>query len=390
MQLLQSLALALLAISAGTSAMPSTSNFLSIPISKKRDAFTLPESNLVDFNKTAAHIRAIKSKYRLTLDHFEDNTGKAHPLASTSRSLEKRSTAAISLTGVLNTVWHGAVTIGSSIVQCDFDTGSSDIIVNKGAYTPGTSASKTGIAFTAAYSDGTSTTGSIYKDSVTVAGLEASSVSIGLSSSNYLPTSQGANAICGMSYPSLSVLGKGNIDFVDGLVNSKVVSNNIFTFSLASTGSTLYLGGVDPAAGSPTYINVPSNAGYWTITNSSINGIKTSSIVDTGTSLIVAPIAFAKSIFDSVNATTFAMGGTLYGSYPCNSPPKITYKFGSFSQTLSASTVTMGNAGLNKCVLSIVGEDTGLNAVIAGDAFLRNVHAVFDRSSNRIGFSPIQ
>lgn len=106
-----------------------------------------------------------------------------------------------------------------------------------------------------------------------------------------------------MSYPSLSVLGTGTTPFFDGLVNSKMVTSNVFTFSLASTGSTLYLGAVDPAAISPIYVNVPSNSGYWTVSNSSINGIQTSSIVDTGTSLIVAPVAFAKSFFKAVNAT---------------------------------------------------------------------------------------
>lgn len=141
MQLFQHLTLALLAISTVASAMSSTSNTISIPISKKRDAFTLADSNEVDFGKTAAHIHGITAKYQMTLAHFKTNRGKIHPLASTSNDVKKRSSGAISLTAaVQNTVWHGAISIGSTTVQCDFDTGSADIVINPSAYTPDSSA----------------------------------------------------------------------------------------------------------------------------------------------------------------------------------------------------------------------------------------------------------
>lgn len=418
MHFLQHTTIALLALSTAVLTAPvpsssssSSSNTISIPITKRRDtSFTFANSNEVDFTKTTAHVKKIKSKYQSTLASYKANTGKAHPLEALiiDPSVEKRApkstksagaktknskvdavtTGSVSLTDVQDSLWHGAITLGSSTMQCDFDTGSADIIINKSAYTPGSSAIKTGRTFEATYGDGTTASGSVYTDSVTIAGLTTSGVSIGRASSNYISTAtEGDSGICGMSYPSLSVLGSGSTPFFDALIKNKVVGKNVFTFTLASSGSSLYLGGVDPKAGTPVYTNVDTSPGYWTVSSSSINGISTSSIVDTGTSLIVAPTSFAKSFFKSVGATTFTQDGVLYGSYDCSKTPTVTYKVGSFSQKLSAATTSLGKTNSGSCILSIVGEDTGLNAVIAGDSFLENVHAVFDRSANRIGFS---
>jgi len=186
--------------------------------------------------------------------------------------------------------------------------------------------------------------------------------------------------------PPLPFSTAGSTPFFDGLVNAGAVTSKVFTFTLSTGSSRLYLGGVDPNAGTPTYVSVDSSQGFWTA-SSTINGASTSSIVDTGTSLIVAPTSFAKTFFRSLGVTTFTQDGALYGAYDCSSPPSVTYKFGSFSAKLSASTVTFGQTNDGQCVLSLVGQDTGLNAVIAGDSFLQNVHAVFDRGNNRLGFS---
>ena len=179
----------------------------------------------------------------------------------------------------------------------------------------------------------------------------------------------------------------GSTPFFDALTKAGAVTSKVFTFTLSTGSSRLYLGGVDPNAGTPTYVSVDSSQGFWGAT-SSINGRSTSSIVDTGTSLIVAPTSFAQSFFSSLSGVqTFTQDGTLYGAYDCNSPPSVTYKFGSFSKKLSAASETFGTTTDGQCVLSLVGQDTGLNAVIAGDSFLQNVHAVFDRASSRLGFS---
>ena len=388
---------ALLALSFGAFAAPvpvkDEDTSFSIAMSRRRSSLTEEDSDIVDFKKVSSHLSHIKNKYTKTMDNYEINTGKAHPLKRTvvpdADSTEKRATGSVHLVDVSSgSLWHGAITLGGTTSQCDFDTGSADIIMNPEGYTPGKSAKNTGRSFQASYGDGTSASGTVYKDTVKIGGLKANGVSIGRSSQDFISSSQeGDQGICGMSFPSISVLGGGSTSFFDGLMNSKVLTKDVFTFTLASKKSSLYLGGVPSAAGKPTYTNVDPSQGYWTVHDSSINGISTASIVDTGTSLIVAPTAFAQSFFKAVGAKTFTQDGTLYGSYDCKSAPRVNYKFGGFSQTLSASTVTLGTTIDGACILSVVGQDTGLDAVIAGDSFLANVHAVFDRSNTRIGFS---
>lgn len=175
----------------------------------------------------------------------------------------------------------------------------------------------------------------------------------------------------------------------DGLIKAKVLKTSVFTVTLTTgTASTLYLGGVDPKAGTPTYVNVDTSQGYWYTTASKINTQSYASIVDTGTTLIIAPTSVATKLFKSMSGvTTYTQDDTLYGSYDCSNPPKVTYTFGNFEVRLSSSTISFGQTESGQCVLSVVGADTGIDAIIAGDSFLQNVHAVFDRKSNRLGFS---
>ncbi|UZJ54042.1 hypothetical protein CBS101457_003362 [Exobasidium rhododendri] len=392
MQFFEHSLLALLAISTTTSvlAAPATTKEpIEIAITKKRDVFSHPNSNRVDYAKVTKHMDHLKAKYASSLQAYEVNTGNKHPLNILEDVVpaQKRAKSSLSLTAEGQSLWRGAITIGTNTSQCDFDTGSADIIIQKSGYKPGKSSKNTGKTFTAEYGDGTTASGTVYTDTVTVGKLTAGGVSIGRSTATFLDASEGISGICGMSYPSLSVLGSGSTPFFDAMINAKVVTSSIFTFTLSTGASHLYLGGVSPKVVSPTYVNIDTNPGYWLVSSTTLGGVSTASIVDTGTSVIVAPMSTAQAFFKAVGASTFTEDDTLYGTYPCKSPPSFTYNFGSFSTKLSASTISIGTADDGSCVLSVIGQDTGVNAVIAGDSFLQNVYAVFDRSSNRIGFS---
>jgi cathepsin D len=386
MLLLQQIAVAIVVASCGIFAAPTSDTTLTIGISKRKDQFAHSHSGNVNYIAVNKHLSSLKVKYQTTLASYEKNTGKSHPLANASSANKKRATGTVALIDVQNSLWHGAITLGGQTSQCDFDTGSADTVVEPAAYKPGSTATNTGHTFSASYGDGTMASGKVYTDTVSVGGLTATGASIGASSTSFLSASEGSTGICGMSYPSITSFGSGSTPFFDALIKKKVVSTNAFTFTLKATGSTLFLGGVAPNIGTPLYSPV-SNQGYWQISSSSISKVTTSSIIDTGTSLIVAPTATARSIFRSLGIPSFTQDGTLYGYYNCNAPPSVTYKIGSFSKVLSPSTLSIGTTNNGQCVLSIIGEDIGINAVIAGDSFLENVHAVFDRTNNRVGFS---
>lgn len=366
-----------------------------ITMQKRGHFFTNDDNDEVDFAKVTKHIHGLKGKYKHTLGNYRRNMQQAHPLEQRGffdeseqlEAAEKRATGISKLTPVSMSLWHGPIKLGKQTMECDFDTGSADIIINNSAYTPGTKAVNTNRAFTATYGDGTTASGQVYSDTVSVGGVSATGVAVGRASNDYIDeASEGDVGICGLSYKSISVL-RGANTYFDSAMAQKTVTKGSFTFTMAATNSQLYMGGVNPRAKKLVYSPVDPSQGYWTVPSSSIAGVNVASIVDTGTSLIVAPTATAQNLFNTLKLQSFNQGGTLYAYYPCKSPPSIPYKFGAFTKTLSAASMNMGTTNNGQCVLSIVGSDTGLNAIIAGGSFLQNVHAVFDRDQNRIGFA---
>lgn len=377
-------ALAAVVLSSVSLAAPATSFVEEIPLTK-RSALTLPGSDVINFNAVRAHLNQVKQKYANNLKAYEANTGSAHPLKR-DVTLDKRATGSLSLTDIGGEeLWSGPLTLGGQKIYSDYDTGSSDVIINHNSYTPGSTAKNTGRTFSTAYGDGTTASGPVYTDNLAIAGLKASNVGFGWSSNQFLTGESPNNAIAGMAFPSLATT--GSAPFFDALISAGAVTQKVFTFTLSPGTGTLYLGGVDPSAGTPTYVSVDSSQGFWGTTGS-INGQSTAGIQDTGTTVIVAPTNFAQNLFASLpGVTQFQQDGSYYGAYNCNSPPSIKIKFGSFSKQLSAATTSFGTTNDGQCVLSVVGEDIGINSVIFGDSWLQNVHAVFDRANNRVGFS---
>ena len=106
-----------------------------------------------------------------------------------------------------------------------------------------------------------------------------------------------------------------------------------------------------------------------------------------------APTAAAKQFWAAVpNSATYGSGG--YWTYPCASPPTISFSFGgAFAEqwAVSSSALNLGrvSSGSDRCVGAVVGADIGINAWILGDSFLQSVYTTFDFSTNQIGFSDL-
>ncbi|GAA5824372.1 hypothetical protein JCM11251_000393 [Rhodosporidiobolus azoricus] len=360
-------------------------------------------------NKRAIEKRAVKNPKYVWNPKAHSSTTSAAPAAA--------KTGGVSLTDHQDgTLWYGNVQIGTPAVtyKIDFDTGSADLWVPSVQctsaacnphvkYDPSKSSTSANIAdkkLSITYGDGSSTRGSVYSDTVTIAGLTASSQVFGAANSLTSDFQDDPyDGLMGMAYSSISTIGTNPL-FQTLLAENKV-ANGQFSFLLAETGSELYLGGMNSAlyaAGSTKWYPVASQS-YWLLAttanvgNTAISSVGAfNSIVDTGTSVIVAPSAAAAAFWAAVpNSGVYGSG---YYTYPCASPPDLSFSFGSDGQkwAISGESLNLGrvSSGSDRCVGAIMGADIGLGSTwILGAAFLENVYSTFDLTTNSVGFSDL-
>lgn len=360
----------------------------------KRSNLKIAGTDQIDWSKVDAHMNGLRAKYQKNLANFEANTGKVHPSKrELPEHLKKRATGSVSLTDQQQgELWTGTMAYGTPAqsFSIDFDTGSSDTLVNKGTFNPSASSTSrtNGDQFKTAYGDGTTAQGAIYTDTVHIGGLSATNTAIGVSTTTFIDASEGSSGISGMALPQLAAFGSKYLPYFHRLKQAGAVTSGKFQFDLRTSGSSLFLGGTNSAKYSttPVYVNIDSNQGFWQVP-ASVNGQNIDSIVDTGTTIIVAPTSQAQTLFNSLGLPTFQQDGSTYAYYNCNSPPKVTFKYGSHTKTLSAATTSFGTTNSGQCVLSVAGSDLGLNAWVTGDSFLQNTVAIFDTDNNRVGFA---
>ncbi|PWZ03004.1 acid protease [Testicularia cyperi] len=395
MQLKLSFVAGLIASSALVMAAPvEQERGINIPI-EKRATLNVAGSSEVDWTKVDSHMDRLRAKYAKNLAAFENNTGRVHPSKRDipAESLSKRATGTVGLTDQQNgELWTGTMAYGTPAqsFSIDFDTGSADTLVNQGAFDPSssTTSATNGDTFTTSYGDGTTASGTIYTDTVHIGGLSATSTAIGVATSQFIDSSEGSSGISGMAFPALAAFGSKYLPYFFRLKKVGAVSSGVFQFDLRTSGSTLYLGGTDSTkySGSYSYVSLDSSNGFWQVP-ASVNGISIESIVDTGTTIIVAPTTQAKALFKKLNLPTFTQSGSTYAYFPCTSPPKVTFTYGGFTKTLSGTTTSFGTTTSGQCVLSVAGSDIGINAWITGDSFLQNAVVAFDTDNSRVGFA---
>jgi hypothetical protein len=301
------------------------------------------------------------------------------------------------------------VTIGSNAQPfiLDFDTGSADTWVPskncKSASCAGhrkydPSASKTSDLMTSnklsiQYGDGSTTTGQVYTDNLTIAGMTANDQTIGVATSlSESFANDPHDGIMGMGYQSISQMDKPPV--FQTLMKQNKVANAQFSFNLNSGGgSELYLGGANPNKykGSMEWHDVVSES-YWVLQGDAQVDGKTAAddfyaIIDTGTTVVVAPTAQAKEFWSNVEGSQPYSGG--YYTFPCDNAPEVSFSFGGKKWEMSEGNLNLGatQAGSDRCVGSIVGMDVGVSAWIIGDSFLKDVYTTFDFDKNRVGFA---
>ncbi|GAA5855680.1 hypothetical protein JCM8547_001642 [Rhodosporidiobolus lusitaniae] len=385
------------------------------------------EIGVVDLDNLKSALASAQEKYKDGGSRYYQSTGNTLPGFSmatfetwTKAAVNGIAGEAANLVGSLNlrkrqqdkltnyqdgSLWAGTVSIGTPKQEftIDFDTGSADLwvpgpSVSSGSYdtfNPNSSstAKATNEHFSIFYGDGSTVSGPVYTDTVTVAGLSATKQHLAVID-NMGTDFDGTpvDGILGMAYASLSNIGE--TPFFQSLFSQGHVTRNLFSFTLGdSDDGELYLGGVDDSKhdGEITYTDVTTQ-GYWMVKGSAgTSGTTTSSsqnmIIDTGTTLVVGPPSEVKKLFAKVpNAEEWQSG---YYSYPCDQDWSAEFTFEGKTYQVASDYLNLGltEAGSSRCVASIAGQDVGLDAWIVGGVFLRNVLTVFSFEQNAVGFA---
>ena len=148
-----------------------------------------------------------------------------------------------------------------------------------------------------------------------------------------------------MAFPSISQL-RQNPFFFTAESQGRVAANE-FAFKLSQTGSELFLGGTDSTkfTGNIEFHGLSSTNGFWQIgdfcakvngENATSSGIQT--IIDTGTTIMIAPVADANAFYSKIPGSKALTGGDagLY-SFPCSHVPSVTFSWGGKNWPISSA-----------------------------------------------------
>lgn len=394
-------------------AQPHASRGIAIPIAKH--ATSLPLANPSRYESLNQNTIA---KIRRGMTAFERNTGSPHPLVGGIVTSSKRDTGSDLLTDYYADLWYGTLSIGSpaKAFTMDFDTGSSDLFIplkncsscsGHEAYDPSASSTShdLGKNFTLTYGDGSTVSGEQYGDDVIIAGLVAKNQTIGAAtqySTGFQSSQFPADGLMGMGFQSISNYNAPPP--VQNLISEHLLTSPMFGFKLASSGSELFLGGVDPAYNIAEFTWVPvTKEGYWqasfdevTVDNCPVLGLKdVDAIFDTGTTMIVGDPAGIMDFFAPLVLSSGAKpvdNSPGYYSIPCDFDTPISFCVGGKDIEISPDTFNLGpiSNGSKQCLAGAawLEELTG-EFWILGDVFLQNTYTAWDIGNGRIGFADL-
>ncbi|KAI0310964.1 acid protease [Amylostereum chailletii] len=385
---------------------------LAVPI-QKRETIRRADG-VVDLAAAKASIKKSVAKVQRGLEAYARNTGSVHPSASSFKSLprKKRATGSDKLTDDSEDLWYGKISVGTpaKTFTVDFDTGSSDLFLpgpscgttcsGHTIYTPSDSSTSKSLSksFKLEYGDKSTVSGTQYTDTVSIAGIKVTKQTLGVAktySTGFESDEYPADGLLGMGFKSISDY-DANPPF-QNMIAAGSVDDSVFGFKLSTSGSELYLGGTNSNlyTGSFTYVPVTTE-GYWQVTLGAlnVNGKKvvssTTSIVDTGTTLLIGDSTNVKAVYDLIPGSKDAGDGTY--SIPCTFSTPLSLTFGSKKFSIDPSTFTVGqiSSGSSDCLGGLAADDEiASDFWIVGDVFLRNVYTAFDVGNSRVGFAAL-
>ncbi|KAF5370147.1 hypothetical protein D9758_001280 [Tetrapyrgos nigripes] len=395
--MLSALLSVLVAVPLVCNAVPPSRIGVKIPLNKRA---ALTEDGVVNPAALQSQTKRLQAKLRRGFEAYERNTGKPHPNAK--NFVSKRDTGADPLTDDDESLWQG----GISVASVDFDTGSSDLFLpgtNCDVNCDGHKLYDTGASSTAkdqddtfllGFGDGSSVQGEIFTDTVTVAGLTATDQAVGSStqySTGFAADEFPPDGLMGMAFPAISEFGANPV--FQTLIAQGQVDEPVFAFKLSTSGSELFLGGVNNDLFTGEFTQVPvTQEAFWQVDLDAVNAngnaalTDLGAIIDTGTTLIVGDTNSVAQFYAAVPGAQDASDtiGDGFFTFPCDSVPDVSFTFAGTDFSVSPDTFNLGlvSEGSSDCVGGIVSlpPDSlpGDSLWVLGDVFMTNVYTSFD------------
>ncbi|KAJ2963482.1 hypothetical protein NQZ79_g1567 [Umbelopsis isabellina] len=293
-----------------------------------------------------------------------------------------------------------------------FDTGSSDIWLPskqcascEGHHifqeTASSSFHDIGKNWSLSYADGSYISGRTASDTVTIGDITYKDQTIGLASdeSGQFAADNTLDGIFGLAFPSLSLTGVKTSPVVmmheQGQIDNPVVGVWLGR-SREGGGGEMTFGGTNQAHYDGEFQYVPvDNQKYWQVklTGVSSGGQKLSlqnkeAIIDTGTTIIVAPADIVRHIHAGIKGAVF----TLKSGWriPCSANTtneKVDFELDGKTFAVPISDLVREESWeKDLCYSGMIESD--LPFTVMGDVFLKSWYTVFDFGQNRVGFAP--
>ncbi|GAD93189.1 aspartic endopeptidase Pep1/aspergillopepsin F [Paecilomyces variotii No. 5] len=304
------------------------------------------------------------------------------------------------------------VTAGASTVHLDIDTGSADLWVfsnqlsssessGHDVYKPSSNATKmSGYTWSISYGDGSSASGDVYKDSVTVGGVTAPSqaVEAALKVSSEFTQDKDNDGLLGLAFSSINtVKPKSQTTFFDTVKSE--LDAPLFAVTLKHNAPGSYdFGYIDNSkyTGKIAYTDVDNSQGFWgftadgyTVGNGQASSDQINGIADTGTTLLMLPTEVVEAYYKEVDS---AQNSQQYGGYvfPCStSLPDFTVAIGDYNAVVSGDLINYAPVtdGSSTCFGGIQ-DNSDIGMSIFGDIFLKSQYVVFSADGPKLGFAP--
>lgn len=331
---------------------------------------------------------------------------------------DKRDTGSATTTPIdnLDDAYVTPVKIGTpgKTLNLDFDTGSSDLWVfssetpssdinGQEIYTPNDSSTAkvlSGATWQISYGDGSSSSGNVYTDVVSIGGLSVTKQAVELAKkvSSSFTQESATDGLLGLGFSSLNTVSPDpQTTFFDTAKSN--LDSPVFTADLSYHAPGTYnFGFIDDSAykGEIAYTDVSTAQGYWEFTSTGYavgsGAFKSTSIdgiADTGTTLLYLPDSIVSAYWAKVDGAENDESAGGY-TFPCSTTlPSFTFGVSDAKITIPGKYIDFGavSSGSSSCFGGLQSsDDVGIN--IFGDVALKAAFVVFEGSdSPRLGFA---